>query len=100
MYQFQSSDRNVDLGAKVQFRSYFFSTSDETIAAFVRRNCKANPNLFWEITPEVLKSSIKITQPAKEVPEVVAAPKKRGRPFGVKVFQGVRTSEVMEREQE
>ncbi len=83
MYQFQSYERNVDLGDKVRFRNYFTSTSSEDVANFIRRNMKSNPHLYWEITPSVV---------AKEVTEGIVK-KRPGRPKAVTVVEGARQSE-------
>ena len=98
MFEFQSHDRNLDLADKVSFRNGYFSTTDSGVADFVRRNCVKNPHLLWEITPEVLRSQVKIPLEGdvvpKSIPEESIVPKKRGRPKGVTVVVGARTSDV------
>lgn len=94
MYEFQSKHRDVDLGDKVRFSMFYYATSDEELAAFVRRNCAKNPSLYWEITP--LKTATKEVA----VSEVVEVPKKTGRPprpKGVTVVSGARNSTVQEK---
>lgn len=84
MYQFQSHDRNVDLGDKVRFRNFYAATESEEVAEYIRRNAKVNPHLYWEITPSVIAESVKNG--------LVEKPK-RGRPKSITIVEGARQSE-------
>lgn len=48
-YRFQSQDRNADVGTKIVFRNFFFTTTSDKLAELMRRNCALNPNKYWEI---------------------------------------------------
>ena len=87
-YQFQSlKDRNADIGDKIRVRDYFFQTSDEALAETMRNNCKKNPSLYIEITPEVLLGKPKEEQVVVE--KAIEAVKEKK----VKVKQGMRLSQ-------
>ena len=84
-YEFQSLHRNADIAGKVYFHNYVFQTEDEKLAAFVRRNCKANPLNYWEVTKDMVQ-----TPEAKVVAEKI---EKVG-----KVNRGFRSSDVAQGE--
>ena len=77
MYVFQSLDRNLDLAGKAVFKNYQFTTDNEEMAAFLRRNCEKQPHNIWE-----LKVGEENNKP------------KRGRPSIA--VRGMRTSELAE----
>lgn len=90
-YLFQSRNRNHDLGKNVRFRNFEFSTSDEEVAAFVRRNCKAQPDSMWEVTPQDEEPKPDTDNP----PQAPPPPRRPGRPKTV-VNRGMRTAELAE----
>lgn len=85
--EFQSLYRNVDLGNRVSFKNYLFTTDDDKVAAFVRRNCKANPREYWEVT-KVLKEA---AETDAEVKETLERPKRV-----LKTNAGFRSSDMAE----
>ena len=78
-YTFQSRDRNVDLGDKIHFRVFNFSTEDDKLAKMARNNCKKFPHVYWETTPAVVEAL-----PVEEKKRV-------GRPPKSETVRGIRT---------
>ena len=81
-YQFQSKRRNVQIEGVGEFRDYFFQTDNEVVAEKVRKNAGFNMDIF--------------ESPGGQLPLGVKIPKGPK----VKVFNGMRTSEANERENE
>jgi hypothetical protein len=89
MWYFQSlfPTLSIEGEPKIQFQNYTLTTNDPNLYARLKRN---EGKSLWEIPQGE----------SKEDPVKTDPPKKRGRPLGVKVVQGARSSEVTEKENE
>jgi len=73
------------MGTLASFKNYQYSTANEEKAAKIREVCDRNPHDYWEITSDMLVAPKQEVQPEPEK-------KKAGRPKGVSVFRGMKTS--------